>query len=346
MPRAPRSPQSAARAPAKAGVRRRSTVARLPAPASAPARRTAREAEAPPILIALAGEHRYQARLLKVLEDQAGLFNQGKSPDAEVMWGVMHYMTHCPDRYHHPKEDLIFDRVLQRDRRAATAIAGLREAHRSISAQGEELLALIEARRGEHPLTDPDRHIYLLAMDYVKSMREHMDFESMHFFPRAMKLLKPADWAEIDARMRPILDPVFGEFVAEEYQPLHRHYTESVREIEVGRLRAQLVEAVALIESLTAAIGGVRQAINLIGAHNRQARQRNRELLGRVLAQRSLRGLRDSLGRLRKSNLEMREEVSHKVQAALAAAGREALVPYDHDDRYGPRLLRRLVRRR
>lgn len=343
MPRAPRSTQTAARTPAKSAARR--TPASGGPRGAAPAASRTRKPELPPILAALGSEHRYQARLLKVLEDQAGLFNQGKSPDIEIMWGVMHYMTHFPDRYHHPKEDLIFEKVLLRDRRAQREITGLREAHLSISEQGQELLALIETRRGAHPVTDPDRRLYLLSMDYVKSMREHMDFESVHFFPHAMHLLKPADWAEIDERMRPILDPVFGEYVAEEYQPLHRHFTESVREVEVGRLRAQLVEVVALIESLTAAIGGVRRAINLVRQHNSQARQRNRELIHRIGTQRSLRGLREAMGHMREVNDEMRGHVIDKLRGVLSEAGREALVPYDHNDKYGPRLLRRLARR-
>ena len=81
------------------------------------------DASVPNIVAALVDEHKYQARLLTVMERQVGLLNQRKLPDYEVMHGVMRYMTQFPDRFHHPKEDLLFDKVLARDPASAESVA-------------------------------------------------------------------------------------------------------------------------------------------------------------------------------------------------------------------------------
>ena len=122
------------------------------------------DASVPNIVAALVDEHKYQARLLTVMERQVGLLNQRKLPDYEVMHGVMRYMTQFPDRFHHPKEDLLFDKVLARDPASAESVAQLRRAHVDITAAGAQLFDLVgRSRQGEaEALRDPLRKTCLL----------------------------------------------------------------------------------------------------------------------------------------------------------------------------------------
>ena len=56
----------------------------------------------------LQSEHTDFAKLLDLLEAQIGLFHRGEQPDYNLMLDIFYYMTHYPDRFHHPKEDLAF----------------------------------------------------------------------------------------------------------------------------------------------------------------------------------------------------------------------------------------------
>jgi hemerythrin-like domain-containing protein len=41
------------------------------------------------------------------------LFHHGEQPDCDLMLDIFYYMTHYPDRFHHPKEDFAFARVMR-----------------------------------------------------------------------------------------------------------------------------------------------------------------------------------------------------------------------------------------
>jgi len=89
-------------------------------------------------------EHVRFGRLLSALEKQMGLFGQGEQPNYELMADVIHYLRHYPDRYHHPREDVAFARLLRRDPTLHPQIARLRQEHRVIAAAGAHLLAVLE----------------------------------------------------------------------------------------------------------------------------------------------------------------------------------------------------------
>jgi hypothetical protein len=49
-----------------------------------------------------------------------------------------------------------------------------------------------------------------------------MQAEEQQFFPRALATLRDEDWAAIDARLHPLVDPLFGGKVAAGYLRLHQ----------------------------------------------------------------------------------------------------------------------------
>jgi hemerythrin-like domain-containing protein len=63
----------------------------------------------------LHAEHANFDMLLELLEGQLDLFHDGKSPDYALMLDIMFYMTHYPDAFHHPREDLAFARIGERE---------------------------------------------------------------------------------------------------------------------------------------------------------------------------------------------------------------------------------------
>ncbi len=208
--------------------------ARRPRRARAEKRDPAAAKRLPDILQALDEEHHYQQRLLKLLEKQVAHLNQRQQPDYEVMHGVMRYMTNYPDRFHHPKEDLVFGKVVERDPSLKASVDSLLHEHGEIIARGAELLALVDRCRA-----DPDRAdthtLRKSAHAYIGHLRRHMDAETLRFFPLAQRVLRRADWADVDARMKPILDPVFGEEVADGFHALRAHAEHAAAARELRR---------------------------------------------------------------------------------------------------------------
>ncbi len=93
-------------------------------------------------IAALNRDHANMAKLLEVLESEILAIEVGKTPDYPLLQDIMHYMTQYPDRFHHPKENLIFAQVLKREPRARADIARLLREHVSLSlaAQNFEIL--------------------------------------------------------------------------------------------------------------------------------------------------------------------------------------------------------------
>ena len=66
---------------------------------------------------ALRAEHRHIATVMQLFADQLKAIESGELVDTHVVYEIMDYMVTWPDRYHHPREDLIYGRVAELDAR-------------------------------------------------------------------------------------------------------------------------------------------------------------------------------------------------------------------------------------
>src|SRR3974377_2619536 len=78
----------------------------------------------------LRDEHRDIEQLLKVLEHELKVFDRRERPDYEVIQAIIDYFQDYPDCCHHPKEDMIFDKLKARNPRAAKRIGDVEAEHR------------------------------------------------------------------------------------------------------------------------------------------------------------------------------------------------------------------------
>lgn len=296
-------------------------------------------AEVPDILRALGDEHKYQARLLNLLEKHVALLNQGQQPDYQVMAGVMSYMTRYPDRFHHPKEDLLFEKIVQREPSAQAKVDALLEAHREIIAKGGALLAAIEHCRDGGPEADTHK-LRKAAHAYIGMLRRHMDIEYLQMFPLAQRVLLAEDWAEVDARMKPILDPVFGEQVAGEFHTVKQAEAAKPDPGSLGRLATTLIEAAALIETLTTLIAGATKARRMVTQHHREAIRFNSKTTLALMSVLSLRERVCLVGHLCERNLQMVGENHQRMVELWSEVWTAARRPYREEGPYAPKLLR------
>ena len=89
-------------------------------------------------------DHVNFARLLDLLESQLAAFHAGEQPDYVLMRDIIYYLRHYPDRFHHPREDVAFARLVERDPALELQLARRLQEHRVIAAAGEKLLEVLE----------------------------------------------------------------------------------------------------------------------------------------------------------------------------------------------------------
>jgi hemerythrin-like domain-containing protein len=132
---------------------------------------------------------------------------------------IAEYTLHYPDLVHHPKEDLVFERLVMRDPEAGAVVGDLVKDHRRLSELTRRFAAAISNAARDVEL--PREWLDSLTKEYLLANRMHMEMEEKHFLPRAMAMLTDEDWAAIDERVAHTDDPVFGKKVAATYLSLH-----------------------------------------------------------------------------------------------------------------------------
>jgi hemerythrin-like domain-containing protein len=168
-------------------------------------------------------EHARFSRLLDFLEQQMISFHNGEDPDYELMRDVIYYLHHYADRYHHPREDVAFARLVKHAPALRPAILTLLQEHRVMAAVGETLLKYLEDILEDNVI---ERTVVeAAAATYLVYYRHHLAVEENEVLPRAAEILQPDDWAAVAAAVASAPDPLFGAVVAERFRELHKRVT-------------------------------------------------------------------------------------------------------------------------
>lgn len=164
------------------------------------------------------GEHMRFARLLDFVEKEMQEFHFGGQPDYELMRDAVHYLQHYANRFHHPREDVAFERMLAHYPDKQVAIARLLQEHRVIDIAGNELLGCLEAILEDTVV--PRDKVEAAAATYFVYYRHHLATEEAEILPLAAELLTPEDWAAVAAAVPAGPDPLFGEDINARYREL------------------------------------------------------------------------------------------------------------------------------
>src|SRR5450432_2544212 len=84
-------------------------------------------------------EHVNFARLLDLLEIQVANFHRGERPNYDLRGDIVYYLRSFADRIHHPREDVAFARLAEREPGMELVINRLLQEHRVIATAGDEL---------------------------------------------------------------------------------------------------------------------------------------------------------------------------------------------------------------
>ena len=172
----------------------------------------------------LEGGHANIAKVIESLESEILAIEVGKTPDYPWMQDIMRYMAQYFDRFHHPKEDLIFAQLLKRDPGVRADVEGLIEEHVVIGLAGQEFASLLCASGVDS--VNVREQLGTSGFAYIRALREHMFREAKDLLPLAMQVLTPVTWQVIDEAVNTIDDPLFDEMTADDYQRLYRLITD------------------------------------------------------------------------------------------------------------------------
>ena len=292
---AARKPKSAKpRAPAAAKTPRRKQAAAAPKPARKTAAKAGpgytraawerpppaaalRPEERPPLLQALYAEHRHIASVMQLFNEQLKAIAAAELVDTHVVYEIMDYMVTWPDRFHHPREDLIYGRVAELDTAAADNVDSLQRDHDHMAKKGQEVLRNIQQwRNGEMS----GEVLVKSGRAYIDHMYEHMNSEEKLVFPQIAAVLSADDWRELeqDDQLRPVTDPVFGQRVQREFRNMARKLRSNVRRgVERGTL-VEWLSIEAVMESLEVLSMAYESARGSAGEHVRIAWDEGLEL--------------------------------------------------------------------
>lgn len=173
-------------------------------------------------------EHANIFKLIRVLERQVALFEKAGRPDHDIIEGIADYFLSFPDLYHHPKENLVFAKLIRRDPEAARQIGDLQREHEEIASLTRDFTAAARSLLVDEPSSGTP--FEKRARDFIGFQKRHMEKEERDFFPTALKVLTREDWLELEAKMTDQEDPLFGERVGERYEALHANILQWERE--------------------------------------------------------------------------------------------------------------------
>jgi hemerythrin-like domain-containing protein len=172
------------------------------------------------ILDELCQDHRNLAQLWDLLGRELRVFKDGGQPDYDLVESILDYCINYPDLCHHPKEDLVFKKLAERNPGAIGAIGDLSQEHEKLAALTWRFCTALSNVLEDKQL--PREWFLDVANDFLSFSRQHMQMEEVLFFPAARKSLTDEDWAELEAEIENVGDPLFGNDKQEKYQSLFR----------------------------------------------------------------------------------------------------------------------------
>ena len=161
-----------------------------------------------PVIDDLREEHRLMKAMFAVIAEEMDAFSAGRPADFERLLAAVEFCHAYPGAKHHPKEDVVYHRLRERDPESAAKMGDLETEHGILGDYTRRFRSAIERiLQGENIVRD---QLSKLADDYTQFLNRHMKMEETVFFPAALSALTDDDWnlakEAIDGMEDPALD--------------------------------------------------------------------------------------------------------------------------------------------
>ncbi|NYZ11265.1 hemerythrin domain-containing protein [Azospirillum sp. RWY-5-1] len=162
----------------------------------------------PPTLQRIVAEHKAIAAMMNVMEAEIIELEAKGAFDIDLVRLILSYMAEYPDRFHHPKEELLFAAATAKRPSFATLAAAIHDEHENLPGATEDLLKTLDVI--EIGQSMPLDEVLGALKSYVVNQRAHMAAEKDQLFPALLEILGADDWTVAEAQAAAIEDPLAG----------------------------------------------------------------------------------------------------------------------------------------
>lgn len=175
------------------------------------------------ILQSLHQDHANQIQLLSLIEAEIAKLDGASEPaNFELLSLALEYCSDFPSHYHHPKEDLLYAKLVARDPGFADRVDDLIEDHKALKSLTESVSAAV-AKAISGGQADGLRDA---VEQFTRHYRFHIGIEETEIFPHARQTLTEEDWRDIENAYEDETDPLFGEHTRQAYIALQERIVE------------------------------------------------------------------------------------------------------------------------
>jgi hemerythrin-like domain-containing protein len=192
------------------------------------------------IIEILLEEHRNIDKLLLVLEQELEVFDRSEGSDYEILQAVIQYFQDYPENCHHPKEDMVFEKLKLRDPAASKRIGDVEAEHHVEADRLRRFAQAVEDVLAGREL--PRQSFHNVMLDFIEHQRQHMDKEERLLFPAAVKALRPEDWTEIEQQLNNRKDPLFDGVIENKFRALQQTILRWEQETQASRVKTERVQ--------------------------------------------------------------------------------------------------------
>ncbi len=172
-----------------------------------------------PTIEKLRREHAEMRRIVILIRTQLDLLERHVELDLVLLTNALYYMRKFPSVVHHPKEELIFEKLLARGAPVQKEVEQLHAQHQEIYALEDNLIELALAlQKGD---SQARARLLEFGRHYLAIQALHVETEERILFPAALQNLRAYDWKDVRKKSVSIDDPLFGSNPTERYRYLY-----------------------------------------------------------------------------------------------------------------------------
>lgn len=183
-----------------------------------------------PIQHQLHSDHHHIQLLLNCLSQEMDCFDfdSQRTADMDIILSALDYFHVYPDKWHHPAEDAIFNRLLQKKVKERAILEQLIEEHKKIVLETIKINQLFQTAADDCIVSATD--LIASARDFITLQRAHLEKENEFIYPMISQIFDAKEWKAIEAEIKTQDDPLFNKNSKKEYEHLYKYIIASEKE--------------------------------------------------------------------------------------------------------------------
>ena len=180
-----------------------------------------------PIQHQLHSDHHHIQLLLNCLSQEIDCFDfdSQRSADMEIILSALDYFHVYPDKWHHPTEDIIFQRLLDKKLSEKVILEKLMREHEKIIHETININQLFQTAADDCIVSAIE--LVSSARKFISLQRTHLNIENEFIYPILSDVFDAEDWKSIEAEIKIHDDPLFNNKSKKEYKHLYKYIIES-----------------------------------------------------------------------------------------------------------------------